>query len=247
MISNQFISYHIKRAAKQVYWLYRLSQAQIGKGTQLEFPLIVEGKGKIEFGQKSHLQHMVNLGVWEGSFLKVGDNSLFENQSTILVAEKSNLEIGHQFKLGEKARLFVNNQWKFGNDVKIETHCAIFAREPNHFGILNIGDGTHIGDHTIIDMVADVTIGKEVAVGPNCTIYTHDHIYSDLDRPAWKGGLTKSATCIEDGAWIGSGVTILPGVTIGQRAVIAAGSVVTKSVDPNCIYAGIPAKLIKTI
>ena len=65
--------------------------------------------------------------------------------------------------------------------------------------------------------------------------------------PAWKGGLVSHPVTVEDGAWVGSGVTILPGVTIGKRAVVAAGSLITKSVESNTIVGGIPAKLIKRI
>jgi acetyltransferase-like isoleucine patch superfamily enzyme len=49
------------------------------------------------------------------------------------------------------------------------------------------------------------------------------------------------------GAWVGAGVIVLPGVTIGDGAIIGAGSVVTKDVPPDCIYAGAPAKLVRTL
>ena len=95
--------------------------------------------------------------------------------------------------------------------------------------------------------ILPLPIGQSVAIGPNCVIYSHDHTY-DSDAPAaWKGPLITKPVTIKDHAWIGSGVTILPGVTVGERAVIAAGSVVTKDVQPNSVYAGIPAKKIKDI
>jgi acetyltransferase-like isoleucine patch superfamily enzyme len=149
--------------------------------------------------------------------------------------------------LGEASRCFVQNDWLIGNNVKIETHCAVFARESEKSGKLVIGNNSNIGDHTIIDLVDDLTIGNDVAIGPNCTLYTHDHIYDDINLPAWKGGIISKPIIIEDGAWVGSSVTILPGITIGKRAVVAAGSIVTKNVETNCIYGGNPAKLIREI
>ena len=134
--------------------------------------------------------------------------------------------------------------WSIGDEVQIATHCAIFSREGGVAGKVQIGDGTHIGDHSIIDCAANVIIGKEVAIGPNCVLYSHDHDYASDSSAAWKGGLICKDITIEDGAWVGSGVTILPGVTIGKRAVIAAGAVVTKDIPAHTIWGGIPAKQI---
>lgn len=220
---------------------------KFGKGAKLQFPLKIEGKGEFKFGSNVQLKKEVNLGVTEGAKLNAGDNALFETSSTVLIGKQSSLSVGNDFKLGAHARLYVQNNWHFGDGVKIETNCAIFARESERAGKLIIGNGSHIGDFTIIDLVDDVTIGNGVALGPNCTLYTHDHRYEDKSVPAWKGGIVHKPINIEDGAWIGSGVTILPGVTIGKRAVIAAGSVITKSVESNTIYGGVPAKLIKKI
>ena len=123
----------------------------------------------------------------------------------------------------------LRTDWTIGDEVQIATHCAIFSREGGVAGKVQIGDGTHIGDHSIIDCAANVIIGKEVAIGPNCVLYSHDHDYTSESSAAWKGGLICKDIMIEDGAWVGSGVTILPGVTIGKRAVIAAGAVSQKT------------------
>ncbi|WP_299778170.1 DapH/DapD/GlmU-related protein [uncultured Formosa sp.] len=242
-----FIKYHINQCVRQLFWLLKLAKSNIGKGVSIQFPVIREGNGTFSLGDKSKLEKRTNIGVGDKAILDVGKDALFEEASTILVNKHHALKIGNQFKLGAHARLYVNSDWNFGNAVKIETHCAIFARESGFAGKLSIGDHSHIGDFTIIDLVNDVVIGSDVAIGPNCTLYTHDHEYKDKTVAAWKGGILSKPITIEDGAWIGSNVTILPGVTIGARAVIAAGSVVTKDVEAETIVGGIPAKLIKTI
>ncbi|MDI1323214.1 MAG: acyltransferase [Algoriphagus sp.] len=247
MILYHYIKYYIIQCARQGYWLYRLSKVKFGSGKKLQFPLIIEGKGKISFTSNCHLQKNVKLGIARNANLSGGNQFHLEPASTILIGDLGELIIGNDFKLGANARLYVQNKWQFGEGVKIETNCAFAAREPGKSGKLIIGNFTHIGDFTIIDLVENVLIGNDVAIGPNCTIYTHDHIYDDKNLPAWKGGLISKPVIIEDGSWIGSGVTILPGVVIGKRAVIAAGSVVTKNVPDNVIYGGIPAKFIKEI
>jgi maltose O-acetyltransferase len=110
-----------------------------------------------------------------------------------------------------------------------------------------IGSGSIIGDNTILDLAADIQIGVFVALGPKCIIYTHDHNYADKNISApWKGEPTLKAVTIGDGAWIGSKVTILAEVEIGEKAIVVAGSVVTKSIPGNTLRAGITAKLLKT-
>lgn len=229
------------------YWFLNLSFIKFGKLPKLTFPIKVEGKGEIVFGNYALIESNVNLKIAINAKLKAENNIHLENNSTILINSNCNLVIGNNFKLGKGSRIYVGNNWKFGDEIKIETNCAIFAREPECSGKLIIGNGTHIGDNTIIDLVNDIIIEDEVAIGPNCTLYTHDHLYTDKSKPAWKGGILSKNIKIHNGAWIGSNVTILPGVTIGSRTVVAAGSVVTKDLDTNCIYGGIPAKLIKKI
>lgn len=242
-----FLKSIFKKWFRQIYWLFRLSKASFGSKPNLSFPICMEGKGSFSMGDYAIIGKETNIGIGNNANLIIGNNCKLESKATILVKQNVKFSIGNNFKLGENARLYVKSDWKIANSVHIETNCSIFAREPDKEGILLINDGSHIGDYTIIDVVDNVTIGKDVAIGPNCTIYTHDHIYTDLNLPAWKGGLISNSVMIEDGAWVGSGVTVLPGVTIGKRAVIAAGSVVTKNVEAESIYGGIPAKLIKKI
>jgi acetyltransferase-like isoleucine patch superfamily enzyme len=241
------VKYKFLKILRSVYSIYRLINIGIGKPININFPINISGAGKIILGVNSELNANVNLGVSKGMFLTTGDRTNLDKSTTILVGNNASLIIGNDFKLGQNARLYVGNNWQIGNNVKIETNCSIFSRETGLFGKLCIGENSVIGDFTIIDLVDDCIIGRDVAIGPNCTFYTHDHLYEDLNLPAWKGGIKSKPILIEDGVWIGSGVTVLPGVKIGFRAVIAASSVVTKDVQANSVYAGAPAKLIKKI
>lgn len=88
-----------------------------------------------------------------------------------------------------------------------------------------------------------ITIGDCTLIGHNTTIATLNHDFS----PAYRTNITPKSVVIGKNVWIGSDSTILPGVEIGDGAIIGAGSVVTKNVEPNCIVAGNPAKVIKHI
>ena len=88
-----------------------------------------------------------------------------------------------------------------------------------------------------------ITIGNNVLIGHNTTIATLNH---DIN-PKKRGNLTPSSVIIGDDVWIGADCTILPGVKIGDGAIVGAGSVVTKDVPANHIAFGNPARIIKEI
>ena len=97
---------------------------------------------------------------------------------------------------------------------------------------------------TILD-IAPVTIGDYVMIGPNALITTVNHPLSPAGRRRHLG--QARPVVIGRDVWIGGNCTILPGVTIGNNAVIAAGAVVTKDVPDNCVVAGVPARKIRDI
>ena len=109
---------------------------------------------------------------------------------------------------------------------------------------LSIGQGSIIGDNVILDARNNLRIGKHVNLSSNVSIYTEQHDYRD---PMFLyDNKRNKAVEINDRAWIGSNVTILPGVKIGEGAVCCAGCVVTKDVAPYDVVAGIPAHKINT-
>mgnify|MGYP002801850995 FL=1 len=97
---------------------------------------------------------------------------------------------------------------------------------------------------TILD-IAPVSIGDYVMIGPNTLITTVNHPISPKKRRRHLG--QAKPVVIGNDVWIGGGCTILPGVTIGNNVVVAAGAVVTKDVPDNCIVGGVPAKIIREI
>ena len=95
---------------------------------------------------------------------------------------------------------------------------------------------------TFVDL-GGIVIEDHVLIGPMCRIISVNHLID----PTKRRGLSVAAVKIEENAWLGANVTVLPGVTIGKNAVVAADSTVTKDVPDNVIVAGTPAKVIKEI
>ncbi len=109
-----------------------------------------------------------------------------------------------------------------------------------------IGNNVHLYDLFMNIVTAGVRIEDNVFFGHRVMILTggHDYTKFGLERQAYASGIPVH---IEEGAWIGSGVIILPGVRIGKHAVVASGAVVTKDVPAYWLVGGVPAKPIKEI
>jgi serine acetyltransferase len=107
-----------------------------------------------------------------------------------------------------------------------------------------IESGTYINRNTLVDASLSITIGVNCGIGPGCYITDHDHgldgELAPLEQP-----LISKPTHIGDRVWIGANVTVLKGVTIGEDAVIGAGSVVTKDIPAGVIAVGVPARVIR--
>ena len=120
-----------------------------------------------------------------------------------------------------------------------------FACINNAVGDVIIGDHTRIGLHNTI--IGPVTIGCHVNLAQGITVTALNHNFEDSDKRIDEQGVSTTPVTIEDDIWIGANAVILPGVTIGNHSVVAAGAVVTKNVPPHSLVAGVPARIIKQI
>ncbi len=110
---------------------------------------------------------------------------------------------------------------------------------------ISIGDGVIINCNVTILDTNYVTLGKDVFIAPGVVISAATHPL-DAERRVSRY-FQSHPIVIKDRAWIGANATILTGVTIGENAVVAAGSVVTEDVPANCLVGGVPAQVIKEI
>lgn len=114
---------------------------------------------------------------------------------------------------------------------------------------INYGKHTKIGKNVFINFdctfldLGGITIEDNVLIAPKVSLLSEGHPISPQNRQS----LIPGHIHIKKNAWIGANATILPGVTVGENAVVAAGAVVTKNVPDNTIVGGVPAKVIKAI
>jgi acetyltransferase-like isoleucine patch superfamily enzyme len=127
---------------------------------------------------------------------------------------------------------------------EIDQTTAIFAPFYTNFGrFISIGKRVFINHACSFLDMGGITLEDDVLIGPKVNLITENHPLNAAERR----GMMCKPIHVKRNAWIGAGATILPGVTIGENAVVAAGAVVSKDVPANTVVGGIPAKIIKHI
>jgi len=183
-------------------------------------PFLKRSSGLVFLGCRVKVKHAYQLSA--GKNLLLGDNV------SINALSFNGIQLGDQVSIASDSILFCT---------------GVIAQKGT--GIV-IGDRTGIGARAFIAGQGGVTIGSDVITGPNIQIFSENHNFDDTTLTIKEQGVARQPTIIGNNCWLGGGITILAGVTIGDGCVIAAGSVVTKSVPPNSVVAGVPAKVIKT-
>lgn len=150
---------------------------------------------------------------------------------------------GRRSKIYRSVRMDTPPYRKFslGNYSVIESFSCI----NNAVGDVIIGDHTRIGLHNTV--IGPVSIGSHVNLAQGITITALNHNFEDKEQRIDSQGVSTNPVILGDDIWIGANAVVLPGVSIGNHAVVAAGAVVTKDVPPHSLVAGVPAKIIKEI
>jgi acetyltransferase-like isoleucine patch superfamily enzyme len=121
--------------------------------------------------------------------------------------------------------------------------CLVIGGSPKADKLV-IGAGTYINRYTILDAHEHLHIGRHVMIGPHCYIADADH-GTDASGSVQAQAMRRRPVIIEDHAWLGAHVTVLPGVRIGKGAVVGAGAVVTHDVPSMAVAAGVPARVLR--
>lgn len=157
------------------------------------------------------------------------------------------LKLGFNCFLGDQVLIYqdgADSSIEFGDRVHIHEQTILQTGDKVN---ISIGADTHIQTGCQFSAyMADIVVGRGVEMAPRCALYSYNHAM-DPDRPIRQQPLiSRGAIRIEDDAWLGYGVVVLDGVTIGAGAVVAAGSVVSNNIPANAIAGGIPARVIRS-
>jgi acetyltransferase-like isoleucine patch superfamily enzyme len=145
---------------------------------------------------------------------------------------------------GNVLEAMVEDRLRIGEQVLFEPGVWITA--PGSARI-EIGAGTFLNQGVMVAAMELVQIGEHCMFANGCFVTDADHRFDDLNRPiTWQGFTTKGPTRVGDNVWCGANVVVTGGVTIGERSVIGANSVVTRDIPPFSIAAGAPARVLRT-
>lgn len=153
-------------------------------------------------------------------------------------------------RLGARASLGVGLQISGGADIRIgdDFGCARFCLvSAGGGGAIVVGNRVNLNTNVALNagVGGRIAIGDDVIIGPNTVLRASDHVMSDRDRPIREQGHRAGTITLEGDVWLGANVTVAGTVRIGQGAVVAAGAVVVKDVEPYTVVGGVPARFLK--
>ncbi|MGJ8591430.1 MAG: acyltransferase [Aquaticitalea sp.] len=176
---------------------------------------------------------------------------LFFKGRNVTIKHRGSFSAGKNLILGDNVYLnaLSSDGINLGDNITIAQNSILICT-----GVIsNKGTGITIGDNSGINASCyfggqgGITIGSDVIIGPNVKIFSENHNFENPDIIIKNQGVTRKGVQIGNDCWIGAGATILDGVILQSKTVVAAGSVVTKSFEGNSIIGGIPARVIKPI
>ena len=173
---------------------------------------------------------------------KKSQNKKFNQWFNQIISNRSSIHLSVEFT-------GVNNPFDHINikeECTIERDCTFWLSPDEGADLqLSINKRAFIGGNTYIGVFKPISIGSNTLIGAYSYIISANHDFKSRDIPIRDQGFTGAPIVIEDDVWIGTHVVVLPGVTIGEGAIIAAHSLVNKNIPPYEIWGGIPAKFIK--
>lgn len=161
--------------------------------------------------------------------------------------EGRQIHVGSGTTIESGARIATIDERRFNESIHIGSHCEIRpgAQILSWLGTIRIGNHCSVNANTILYGTGGITIGDNVRIAGGTMIVSSTHNHEDTDRTIQEQGISSAPIHIESDCWIGGGVTILHGVTIGTGSIIAAGAVVREDVQPYSVVGGVPSKLLK--
>ncbi len=178
--------------------------------------------------------------IREREFISNEDPIFAEINEVLENTLKLTSELNSGYKTSEEIRDILSKI----TGTEISSSVQVLTPFNTDFGAnIRLGNGVFINKSCMFVDLGGIEVEDNVLIGPNVKILSVNH---PLDPKNRRGVILKSVK-IKRNAWLGAGVTVCPGVTIGENSVIGAGSVVTKDVPSNTVYAGVPAKFIKNI
>jgi len=180
-------------------------------------------------------------------------NKNLSNKGYSLAIKKKIGQVGNNFYIEYPATIVGSKYISIGNNFSAFARLQLeaFAKHLNNYynPEIRIGNNVSLNYDCHIGCINKIVIGNNVLIASK--VFITDHFHGEITKesfiipPSERKVISKGPVVIEDNVWIGEGVAIMPGVTLGRNCVVGANAVVTRDVPAFCVVAGIPAKVIK--
>ncbi len=185
-----------------------------------------------------------NVMFTDARWIAIDDLVTIDPSVCIDIPQINDVYLGKSVKLhqgvriscrGQNGKVFLGEKVCLDRGVDVKVH---------HGGQIVIGDRTYVGPYTCMSGFGKIEIGNDCLIASHSAIYAHNHNFSDPNKKIAEQGFSVKGIALEDDCWLGNGVKVMDGVTIGKGSVIGAGAVVTKDIPPYSVAVGVPAKVI---
>jgi len=177
-----------------------------------------------------------------------GNKKVFLGKS-VEFFNKKNIVLGNNINIGDFVKFYAlgKEPLSIGNNVNIGSFSQVIISTTFYdLGkFIKIGNNVGIGEFSYLGGAGGLEIGDDTIIGQYFSTHPENHNYSNHDKLIREQGVNRKGIKVGSNCWIGSKVTILDGVIIGNNCVVAAGAVVTKSFVDNVVIGGVPAKILK--
>ena len=170
---------------------------------------------------------------------------------SVKVKNKSHVDFGNNCTLENYVKIdaYAKNKLQFGNNVKIGAYSIVSSTSHfSNFGKgFKIGNDSAVGEYSYFGSAGGIVIGENVIMGQYISFHSENHSYDNKNKSIREQETTSQGILLKNNIWVGAKVTFLDGADIGNNCIVAAGAVVKGKFPDNCLLAGVPAKIIKTI
>lgn len=183
--------------------------------------------------------------VYSGRGVNIHRSFRSDSIPRILIDSGCDLIIGKNvvFRSNIEIRLHGKSQIVIEDNVRIDRGVRILSANKSQ---ILLGEGCRLGLYSVLNGGDSITIGKKSLVSGFVYLQTSMHSYTNKNEHVQDQGYSHSPVELGDDSWLGTHVVILPGVTIGEGSVVGSNAVVTKTIQPYQVVAGIPAKSLKS-
>ncbi|OAX48512.1 MULTISPECIES: sugar O-acetyltransferase [Paenibacillus] len=175
-----------------------------------------------------------------GELISLNDPEYYKIHDLIVEAQKITMQLNNSYHEAKEVRGLFSKL----TGVEVDESFGLLPPFYTDFGKnIRVGRNVFINHACTFMDRGGITLEDNVLIGPKVNLITINHPL----EPAERRSTISTPIVIKKNAWLGAGTMIMPGVTIGENSIVAAGAVVTKDVPPNTIAAGVPAKIIKNL